>query len=112
VPHATARPGAGQVWVVPNPYRANAEWERQPVAGDVFTRHIDFMGMPRAKATVRIYTLAGDLVAVVDHDGSGGNGEASWNLISRNGQDVESGVYLFTVTSSLGHQVGRFVLIR
>jgi len=51
-------------------------------------------------------------VAVVDHDGSGGNGEASWNLISRNGQDVESGVYLFTVTSPLGHQVGRFVLIR
>jgi hypothetical protein len=100
------------VWVVPNPYRAHADWERQPVPGDVFTRHIDFMGMPRARATVRIYTLAGDLVAVVDHDGSGGNGEASWNLISRNGQDVESGVYLFTVTSPLGHQVGRFVLIR
>jgi len=35
-----------------------------------------------------------------------------WNLISRNGQDVESGVYLFTVDSALGHQIGRFVLIR
>jgi hypothetical protein len=112
VPHATARAAAGHVWVVPNPYRAHADWERQPVPGDVFTRHIDFMGMPRARATLRIYTLAGDLVALVDHDGSSGNGEASWNLISRNGQDIESGVYLFTVTSPLGHQVGRFVVIR
>lgn len=112
VPHAAARSEAGRVWVVPNPYRARAAWERQPVPGDVFTRHIDFMGMPRSRATVRIYTLAGDLVAMVDHDGSGGNGQASWNLISRNGQDVESGVYLFTVSSPLGHQVGRFVLMR
>ena len=112
VPHAAARADAGQVWVVPNPYRARADWERQQVPGDVFTRHIDFMGMPRARATLRIYTLAGDLVTAIDHDGSGGNGEASWNLISRNGQDIESGVYLFTVTSPLGHQVGRFVVIR
>ena len=112
VPHAAARSAAGQVWVVPNPYRARAEWERQPVAGDVFTRHIDFMGLPRARCTVRIYTLAGDLVATVDHDGSRGDGQASWNLISRNGQDVESGVYLFTVSSPLGHQTGRFVLMR
>jgi hypothetical protein len=112
VPHAAARATSGAVWVVPNPYRAGASWERQPVVGDVFTRHIDFMGLPRAKARIRIYTLAGDLVQTIDHDGSNGDGEAPWNLISRNGQDVESGVYLFTVESSLGHQVGRFVLIR
>jgi len=32
--------------------------------------------------------------------------------VSRNGQEVESGIYLFTVDSALGHQVGRFVIIR
>ena len=48
----------------------------------------------------------------LEHDGTQGNGEAPWNLISRNGQDIESGVYLFTVDSSAGHQVGRFVIIR
>ena len=78
----------------------------------MFTRHIDFFGLPRARSTIRIYTLAGDLVAVLDHDGTNGNGEERWNLISRNGQDTESGVYLFTVDSPLGHQVGRFVMIR
>lgn len=112
VPRATARASGSEVRVVPNPYRGNAPWERQQVQGDVFTRHIDFMGLPRALARIRIYTLAGDLVAILDHDGSNGVGQASWNLISRNGQDVESGVYLFTVSSSLGHQVGKFVLIR
>jgi len=112
VPHAAARPRAGQAWVVPNPYRAHAAWERQAVPGDVFTRHIDFMGLPDGRCTIRIYTLAGDLVQTIEHDARGGDGEAAWNLISRNGQDVESGVYLFTVSSPLGHQVGRFVVIR
>jgi hypothetical protein len=112
VPHAASKPVSGAVWVVPNPYRENASWERQPVIGDAFTRHVDFMGLPRAKARIRIYTLAGDLVQTIDHDGSNGDGEAAWNLITRNGQDVQSGMYLFTVESALGHQVGRFVLIR
>ena len=112
VPHAASKPAAGAVWVVPNPYRENASWERQPVIGDAFTRHIDFMGLPKAKARIRIYTLAGDLVRTIDHDGSNGDGEAPWNLISRNGQDVQSGVYLFTIDSPLGHQIGKFVLLR
>jgi hypothetical protein len=63
-------------------------------------------------ATIKVYTLAGDLVQTIVHAGAPGDGEARWNLISRNGQDVESGVYLFTVSSPLGHKVGRFVLIR
>ncbi|HKQ57567.1 MAG TPA: hypothetical protein VJY35_06840, partial [Candidatus Eisenbacteria bacterium] len=40
------------------------------------------------------------------------DGQARWNLISRNGQDVVSGVYLFVVDSSIGTQRGRFVIIR
>src|ERR1041385_5760143 len=110
-PHATAgvgRRGEGNtVWVVPNPYRAHSPWDKPIVPGDIFTKHIDFMGLPRAKARIRIYTLAGDLVAVLDHDGTNGDGEARWDLISRNGQDTESGVYLFTVEWLGGHQIGK-----
>jgi hypothetical protein len=102
----------GKVWVVPNPFKADAPWEREPVPGDAFTRHVDFFGLPRAQSRIRIYTLAGDLVQTIDHDGTHGDGEAPWNLISRNGQDIESGVYLFTVEWPGGHQVGRFVIIR
>jgi hypothetical protein len=70
------------------------------------------MGLPRARATIKIWTVAGDLVAQIVHDGSAGDGQASWNLISRNGQDVESGIYLFTVDSALGKNTGKFVVIR
>jgi uncharacterized repeat protein (TIGR01451 family) len=111
-PRAASRERSGEVWVVPNPFRANAAWDRPAVFGDPLTRHIDFMGLPRARCTVKIWTLAGDLVAELDHDGSGGDGQAAWNLTSRSGQDIESGVYLFTVDSPLGHQIGRFVVIR
>jgi len=112
VPHHRSTDRSGAVWVVPNPYRGGAAWDRPNVPGDVFGRHVDFFGLPSARATIKIYTLAGDLVAQLDHDGTRGDGEAPWNLISRNGQDVESGIYLFTVDSKLGHQVGRFVIIR
>lgn len=112
VPRSDARSSGSGAWVVPNPYYGHAAWERQPVPGDAFTRHIDFFGLPRARCTIKIFTLAGDLVRSIDHDGSSGAGEASWDLISRNGQDVESGIYLFSVDSKLGHQVGRFVVIR
>jgi hypothetical protein len=40
------------------------------------------------------------------------DGQARWNLISRNGQDVVSGIYLFTVESIRGTQRGKFVIIR
>ena len=43
---------------------------------------------------------------------TGNDGQARWNLISRNGQDIVSGVYIFTVDSSEGIQRGRFVVIR
>ena len=111
VPHAAAAPEGGRVWVVPNPYRGSAPWERPAVPGDVLTRHIDFMGLPQGHSHIRVYTLAGDLVAEIDHDSGRENGEASWDLISRNGQQVEAGIYLFTVRSNQGDQRGRFVLI-
>lgn len=111
-PQTAARAGPPRAWVVPNPYRGHADWERPPVAGDPFTRHLDFLGLPRERSLIRIYTLAGDLVERIEHDGTRGDGQASWNLISRNGQDVASGIYLFTIDGPSGHQVGRFVIMR
>lgn len=112
VPHAAATADGAGVWVVPNPFRWYAGWDRPRVPGDPLTRHIDFMGLPRARATIKIWTLAGDFVARIDHDGTGGDGQASWDLVSRNGQDVVSGIYLFTVDSPFGQQTGRFVIVR
>ena len=66
--------------------------------------------------TVRkIFTVAGDLVQTIEHDGRGGFGEATWNLISRNGQEVVSGIYLYVVQSdddSFEDFIGKFVVVR
>jgi hypothetical protein len=111
-PAAQSKADARGVWVVPNPFRARADWDRLPVYGDRLTRHLDFMGLPRAPCTIRIFTVAGDHVATLEHDGSEGDGQAAWDLVSRNGQEVSSGIYLFTMQSPLGNATGRFVVIR
>jgi hypothetical protein len=71
------------------------------------------MGLPKAKARIRIYTLAGDLVQTIDHDGSNGDGEVPWNLISRKwpGRGVGR-VLVHRGVIAAGHHVGRFVLMR
>ncbi|MDY0110095.1 MAG: hypothetical protein RBT60_09185 [Candidatus Krumholzibacteria bacterium] len=76
---------------------------------------ISFANLPRCRSTIRIFTLAGDLVQTIEHDGSQGDGQAYWNLVSRNGQEVTSGIYLFAVAPQDGHYenfVGRFVIAR
>lgn len=141
----TATAGAKGVWVVPNPYKGYSQptsrpssWDLTPNASDPTGTHVDFMGLPPGRWTIRIYTVSGDLVQelhsddpvnesvrnpVTRDDGSTlpgynrqqdnpNDGQARWNLISRNGQDVVSGIYMFTVDSSQGMQRGRFVVIR
>jgi len=41
------------------------------------------------------------------------DGTAEWNLVTRNGQDVTSGVYLYTVESKgKGSATGKFIIVR
>ena len=122
-PHAaTAAPGQRKVIVVPNPYRGRAAWDLSPSPADPTGAHVDFMHMPPGAWTLRIFTLAGDLVQTIRNTDltvqgrpqqeDPTDGEASWNLVSRNGQDVASGIYLFSVESRSGTERGKFVIIR
>ena len=68
-----------------------------------------------AECTIRIYTLDGDLVAEIDHaklEDDPTAGHDSWDLINRNTQAVVSGIYLFSVESKYGTQLGKFVIIK
>ncbi|TMQ73103.1 MAG: hypothetical protein E6K80_01010 [Candidatus Eisenbacteria bacterium] len=115
-----------------------SSWDLTPNATDPTGTHIDFMGLPAGKWKIRIYTISGDLVAEIHDDdpvnqsvrgaitGPDGvtrpgtnrqqdttdDGQARWDLISRNGQDVVSGIYMFVVDSNQGQQRGKFVVIR
>ncbi len=112
-----------KVTVFPNPYKINggyAEAGYEDVGASLSpdrARRIYFANLP-SKATIRIYTLDGDLVRELEHPqpvGSvlyAGESMTAWDLISRNTQAVVSGIYLYTVESELGTQVGKFVIIK
>ena len=106
-----------QIYVVPNPatrFRLEEFSSLHPNVDDPTGLHVEFKNLPSARSVVNVYTLAGDLVISLPHDGSDGNGSVTWNLVSRNGQQVVSGIYLYSVESSDSNFhtfVGRFVLV-
>ena len=116
-PAERSRLGAN-IYVYPNPVtrEALAEFDQQhPTQLDAIGSQIVFANLPRALNTITIYTAAGDLVDTIEHDGTGGSGSAHWNLMSRNGQEIVSGIYLFAVQShdaNFEDFIGRFVVVR
>ncbi len=119
-----------KIGVYPNPYYANAYWD----GGTERSRKIYFYNLP-SRCEIKIYTLAGDVVANLQHDGAsydGGSmewfqrfgstqnpiqfsgGEHAWDLITKFDQAIASGLYLFTVRNSDTGDVksGKFLVIK
>jgi len=122
----------GEVLVVPNPYRVDEEytyesggWEGLARYWDENKRLIKFIHLPKGEWTLRIFSLAGDLITTIKNTAEGymqgrqyfgeyrqDRGEISWDLLSESNRALASGVYIFSVESALGQQLGKFVLIR
>jgi hypothetical protein len=112
---------ANRVRVVPNPYRTDKDYtyesggyEGRNYRWDESRRVIKFINLP-ARCTVRVFSLAGDLIRTISHDGGTGafpRGDADMPLVSESNRALASGVYVFTVESDFGTQVGKFVIIR
>jgi hypothetical protein len=105
-----------RVGVVPNPYRAVEAWNP---AGD---HEVHFINLP-AKARIRIYTLAGDLVRDIQHEINDRTSTPpqpwdqmrdfeSWDLKNASGRDVSSGIYIYRVEAGSFFHQSRFVVIR
>ena len=107
-----------EVYVVPNPATTAAmqPWALSPNNDDPTGIKVEFRNLPADQGTIRIYTLAGDLVEEIGFDGRTGVGSAKWDLVSRNGQDVTSGVYLYSIecdtNAAFKRKIGKFVVIR
>jgi len=117
-------------FVYPNPYYAHAAWEGASSFEE--DRKIIFANLPK-RCNVRIYTLAGDLVDVFEHDeaydGSDirwydtysdsdratfSGGEHAWDLLSKDSQIISRGLYLFVVVDLDSNEKfrGKFVVIK
>ncbi len=99
-------------YAVPNPYTGSASFEPDPFGvtgrGD---RAMEFRAIP-AGATLRIYTLRGDLVTTLQHDGSTA-GTIRWDLRSKDNLSVAPGLYFFHVDAAgMGTFVGKFAIIK
>jgi len=107
-----------EIYVVPNPATVASmqPWALGPNNNDPTGIKIEFRNLPADRGTVRVYTIAGDLVAELPFDGTDGNGTIRWDLVSRSAQDITSGVYLYSVTTQspdrFRRKVGKFVIIR
>ncbi|MCE5270149.1 hypothetical protein LLH00_02575 [bacterium] len=121
-----------KIKVVPNPYLASSYLDLSPTQ-----RRIEFINLPN-KCTLRIYSLGGNLVNVLNHIGSNRtgwgdytdldrmtqgvpkvlsgydnhSGTEPWNLRNRFGQTVASGLYFFHVTDTRGKTfTGKFYIV-
>ena len=125
------------IYVVPNPYVGHSAFDGKREDDDDYekSRRLWFVNLPE-NCTIKIYSLAGDLVDELDHTGNSGQdiisiskalnkdaeyisdfsatGIEPWDLLSRNNQIIAPGVYLFSVKDDKSGdiKVGKFVVIK
>lgn len=124
-------PGEGTgVTVFPNPYRVEARWDVGSQARD---HYLWFANLPE-QSRLKIYTLSGDLIYETDFDGAGYDGRNArgiyrpasdlrpnlsgtmfgWDMITRQGQAVATGLYLWAVEDKRdgSRQTGKFLIVK
>ncbi len=130
-PGPSAKTDMDKIIVVPNPYVGQSKFDgrrSKDEKGDK-SRRIWFVNVP-SRCKIKIYTLAGDLVDQIDHEGAANediitiskasysglapDGMVSWDLLSKYNQIIAPGVYLFSVKDkdSGDIKVGKFVIIK
>lgn len=102
------------ITVVPNPYVVTNMIEpldRQNPR-DRGQRRLYFNHLPR-NCTIRIFTIAGELVTTIEHDSSIDDGKAFWDLTTKDNFPVAYGVYIYHVDAEgLGEKIGRVAVIK
>jgi hypothetical protein len=94
-----------KVYVVPNPFRVTSGFE-----GEGAENSIGFYGLPE-KCTIKIYSFAGQLIQTIEHNKP--EYSVTWVQISRNYQELASGVYYYVVKTPEGKTArGKFVVIK
>jgi hypothetical protein len=122
-----------KVTVFPNPYNASSVWDGRGDDGiQERVRLLYFANLPDV-CTIKIYTIAGDLVDTIEHDGATytgadvgwyeqyaagekvfSGGIHAWDLVTKADQALATGMYLYTVEDKNTGEIsrGKFVVIK
>lgn len=96
-----------KVHTVPDPYYVRSAFELGPS-----NKVLRFVSLP-VQAIIRIYSLNGTLVRVIEHNDPLGGAEESWDLRNRNNQFVASGVYFYVVEGANGQKhTGKLTVVQ
>jgi len=109
---AATKNDLSRVHTVPDPYYVKSAYE-----ASTEQKVLKFVGLP-ARAIIRIYSVSGVLVRMLEHDGTryastsrSQGSEFDWDLRNRNNQVVASGVYFYHVEAGDARRVGRFTVV-
>jgi hypothetical protein len=100
-----SRNDLSQIHTVPDPYYVSSAFQSTS-QGKV----IQFVHLP-ADCIIRIYSLSGVLVTLLEHHSATFGGSEAWNVLSRNNQVVASGVYFYSIEAGDARRVGRFTVV-
>jgi hypothetical protein len=108
-----AKASLDRIKVVPNPYVVTNQFEpTNPFSSGRGPRKLYFNNLP-AKCTIRIFSLDGTLVDIIEHEDVISDGSAEWDLLTRDNMDVAYGLYIYHIDApGIGEKVGHFILIK
>lgn len=100
-------------YVVPNPYVGAASFEPQRFGvqgrGE---RRLEFRNLP-PNCSIRIYTITGELVQTLQHDGNILEGYVPWDLRTKDNLEAAPGLYIFHVDAgAAGVHIGKFAIVK
>jgi hypothetical protein len=103
------RGDVSQVRVRPNPYKKTALHDNR---ANVYDHKLLFYNLP-PQAKITILDVAGQVIDVIDFVSTDpSKGSIFWDMFSKDGIEVASGVYVYVVESPTGSQVGHFSILR
>jgi len=100
-------------YVVPNPYVGAASFEPQRFAvSGRGERRIEFRNIA-VNSVVRIYTVTGDLVQTLRHEGNINEGYIAWDLRSKDNLEIAPGLYIYHIEAdNIDSFIGKFAVVK
>ena len=98
-----------KISVKPNPYKRTALFDNR---SQVYSHNLVFYNLP-PQCKITILDVSGQVVDVINFvSNNPANGSVFWDMFSKDGIEVASGVYIYVVESPTMRHVGQFAILR